>query len=450
MEARVQEALQHLRDFPEANVTTVAREYNVSRSILRGRLQGCRPRTGRSNAKLTSEEETAIRRHIDWRKSCNLAIRPEFVVEAADLLLRTKLPPGQDSAPATVGKAWALRFMKRYGYPAYRDRTLDALEDFDGTKAYFTKLKHVIEKEGIQPTDIWNMDETGFFVEMGKDEMVITKKKRHNYLDQSGAVNSATSIDAISAVGEHIPAFFVVSGEVQKSWLESPELEKDTMIMSTAGVSEDKTALFWAYHFNAFSAKKQTGSKRLLMVNLEGPHSTHEFIQYCYDSDIIPFGIIPDLKHLIQPMDAVMFQPLWEYDVRAVDSVIGDGCENATKLEFLSYIQQIRNEAFEPSTVKLAFGKTGIWPMDPQVVLQQIKLREPPRTPSPPPRAYETAMVPTPRTWREFEVLKNHVGDRLADGGGTNPIIAHNVKKLMKGYKITKTELALWNHFLNE
>jgi hypothetical protein len=37
-------------------------------------------------------------------------------------------------------------------------------------------------KEGIQPTDLWNMDETGFRIRVGKDQFIITKRRWQHYL----------------------------------------------------------------------------------------------------------------------------------------------------------------------------------------------------------------------------------------------------------------------------
>jgi hypothetical protein len=138
-------------------------------------------------------------------------------------------------------------------------------------------------------------------------------------------------------------------------------------------------------HFQEYSALKQHGSKRLLLVDGHGSHHTFQFIQYCEQHNIFPFGMPPNLTHLLQPVDVAVFQPLKHHQAKALDIIVRDGCTKITKLEFLSYIQEIRIQAMKESTVKSAFRKTGIWPFSPQVVLQQIASRIPEHTPSPPP-----------------------------------------------------------------
>ena len=39
----------------------------------------------------------------------------------------------------------------------------------------------IIQEEGILPDDIYNMDETDFQIGMGKDQLIITKRKRTHY-----------------------------------------------------------------------------------------------------------------------------------------------------------------------------------------------------------------------------------------------------------------------------
>ena len=55
--------------------------------------------------------------------------------------------------------------------------------------------------------------------------------------------------------------------------------------------------------------------------------------------------------------------------------MVRDGLTNITKVEFLACIQDIRKQAFKVDTIKSSFKKTGIWPFNPQVVLEKIDER---------------------------------------------------------------------------
>ncbi len=72
----------------------------------------------------------------------------------------------------------------------------------------------VLEKEGLTSDDIWNMDETGFRIGIGKDHLVVTKQRRTHYFALPENRESATSVEAISPASRYIPAFLIFSGKV--------------------------------------------------------------------------------------------------------------------------------------------------------------------------------------------------------------------------------------------
>ena len=84
------------------------------------------------------------------------------------------------------------------------------------------------------------------------------------------------------------------------------------MVLTVAetGYSNDWLSLQWLKHFDAHTAKFQTGAYRLLLLDGYGLHHTIEFIEYCEEAKIIPFGLPAHTTHLLQPLDMVVFQPL--------------------------------------------------------------------------------------------------------------------------------------------
>jgi hypothetical protein len=59
MEQRIREACEYIENFPDAKIATIARDFEVSRSTLRDRLNGCQPKKGRPNinTKLTKKRK---------------------------------------------------------------------------------------------------------------------------------------------------------------------------------------------------------------------------------------------------------------------------------------------------------------------------------------------------------------------------------------------------------
>jgi hypothetical protein len=146
-------------------------------------------------------------------------VQPEFVTDAANYVLKHRL---SNSLPTeeipTVNAQWTTHFLKCYDYFKRTQKKINsdhqASENLERVKEYFNRLQTIIQEEGILPDDIYNMDETGFRIGMGKDQLIITKQKRTHYFDLPKNKESATAIECISAAREFVPLFLILSGTV--------------------------------------------------------------------------------------------------------------------------------------------------------------------------------------------------------------------------------------------
>ncbi|KZZ96070.1 transposase [Moelleriella libera RCEF 2490] len=308
---------------------------------------------------------------------------------------------------------------------------------------YFEKLEKVITNEGIIPEDIWNMDETGFRIGIGKDQFIVTKRKRAHLFSMPENREAATAIEAISAGGLVIPTFLILKGQKHmESWYHVQELHPDTKItLSTTGYTNDEIGLAWLKHFNEQTIKTTIGSKRLLIFDGHGSHNTFEFINYCFDQRIIPFAMPPHLTHLLQPLDVVVFQPLKHYHAKALDTMVREGAVNISKLEFLSCIEGVRKQAFKKTTILSAFKRTGISPFNPHPIIEQIASRSAIRTPSPDNYQHSSSDFETPTTLRQMNKVADRLDQYLQDDDSLEPEFAYNIGRFIRGSLINATEL---------
>jgi hypothetical protein len=287
IELRVKEALEYLQLHPSAKPTTVARQFSISRVRLLCCLDNIPPCTGipATNTKLSKPEESALCRYIDCLDRINLPTRKVFIRDTANLILQARASRTEQADPPTVGKKWVDRFIKWYNYNVISSHVLDAnrhaSENPNAINAWFVKFKAVVSEYGIVVDDIWNMDETGFQIGVGKDQMVVTKRKRAHYFSLPTNRESATAVEAISAAGRVIPVFLILSGMMHMAnWYWLKELDKDTVIgTSPTGYSNDELSMAWIRHFETHTRKGTIGSKRLLLMDGYGSHCTQEFIQ---------------------------------------------------------------------------------------------------------------------------------------------------------------------------
>ncbi|KAF6803349.1 fot5 transposase, partial [Colletotrichum musicola] len=215
MEGRIQEALKALEYDPGLKITRAAELFNVPRQRLYQRLRGRGTLVDRAtnNAKLDWAQETALVTYVERLDRMSLRVRQEVLRDAANLLLREGAGP-DCKKPPELGVNWPYRFAKRHGFQVVK-----------------SKLRKTMDDHGIQPEDIWNMDETGFQIGVGKDTFVITRRRREHYFAIPTNRESATAVEAVSAGGEVIPAFLILSGLTHMSrWYDVEGMNGDTLV----------------------------------------------------------------------------------------------------------------------------------------------------------------------------------------------------------------------------
>ena len=179
----------------------------------------------------------------------------------------------------------------------------------------------------------------------------------------------------------------IVPGVIhQQSWYTATSIPGNYLVgTSETGYSNDALKMARLVHFEKYSAKRQTGTYRLLLLDGFGSHCTKQFIDYCDNHKIVVFCLPLHSSHHLQPLDVVVFQPYKHYHAEAVEAATRMGCSDFNKIEFLDQIDSIRQQTFKPSTIQSAFRATGLIPYDPSIVIS--KLRE--AAPTLPPRSLQ-------------------------------------------------------------
>ena len=94
------------------------------------------------------------------------------------MILREQSSLASHRDPPTVGKHWVDRFMKRHKYSVLPERIREAdhlnAETIGKVTTYFERLYGCITQYCIVDSGIWNMDEAGFRIGVGKSRMVVT------------------------------------------------------------------------------------------------------------------------------------------------------------------------------------------------------------------------------------------------------------------------------------
>jgi hypothetical protein len=291
-------------------------------------------------------------KYFDLLDDIGLSVRLSLVARSANELL-AKNYNGSGAVP-TVSEMWPIRFRERWPkYFKVRQKTIDInrkrAHDPEDIERWYEMFRQACRDYGISEEHIWNVDETGFMIGVGKDQWVLTRDaSRPSYLGSSSSRELVTVIKAVGGCGRVIPPMVILPGKVhQEHWYSKLDMEDDYLIgVSESGYTNDYLALEWLKHFNNLTKSRKPGAYRLLILNGHSSHTTKPFLSYCAQNKIKPFFLLPHTTHLVQPLDVVLFQPYKHYHAEAIDEATRLGCDSFNKAEFLASLASIRDQTF--------------------------------------------------------------------------------------------------------
>ena len=418
-------AILELENVEKPNIKAWARAKNLPYQRLLARYKGRpslseRPPNGR---KLDESQESALCRYIDFLDSIFFPPKRPVIAAAANAILASNhIGP---TKPPTIGDHWLKRFLQRHPeYLSRRQRAMDIERkkclDRQVAREWFNSYQETIAQYGIPADDIWNFDETGFNIGVGKDQWIITREPKRQI---SGGFSTnreyATAIEAVSATGSTIAPVVILSAKVLlQRWFEIVGDER--IAVTETGYLNNVLALQWIQLFNKLTKDSVKGTHRLLVCDQFGSHLTYEFVKYCEDNRIILFFLPPHSSHILQPLDVGVFSAYKHWHSEWVYDATVSGYERITKDDFLGAIAQIRQKTFKPSTIKLGFRLTGLWPINPNIVLENLvdSVEEDFgfNTPSPPSSitsGQDSSDLSTPKTADRVKRLEERLEDKI-------------------------------------
>jgi len=111
------------------------------------------------------------------------------------------------------------------------------------------------------------------------------------------------------------------------------------------------------------AARNKSGGYRLLILDGHNSHCSYKFCHFAEKHNIIVICLPSHTTHVLQPCDVGVFGPLASCWKSIVNKAAG-GYVPITKTNVIAHYSEARDKAFKPDTIKNAFRKTGIWPMD--------------------------------------------------------------------------------------
>ena len=382
-EAIIQSILDSIPPGFKPNFSRLAREKDVDYQRLLARYHGRPSRFDRSGGhfKLNDRQNFVLREFVRFLDQLGVSARVAHVVRCVNTILHAD-HADPSLPPPTVTNRWAKAWIKRQDdIFIRRQRHLDLnralAHDINGIQKWFDGFIKIVSDYGIDSADIWNFDETGFRIGIGKDQWIITyEPNRRHFMAAPDNRESMTVIESVNAIGDVIAPMLVIEGSqfLARYFTDLPD--RYCIATSDTGYTNDEICLDWVKHWEKESRIVQKGIWRLLLFDGFESHLSMEFLDVLESNRVIPYRLIPHSTHLLQPLDVGCFQPYKHWHAEAVDAATRSGCTSFNKVEFLAAIDSIRRQTFKRTTIRTGWQKTGLIPYNPDVVLDKLREME--------------------------------------------------------------------------
>jgi hypothetical protein len=103
---------------------------------------------------------------------------------------------------------------------------------------------------------------------------------------------------------------------------------------------------------------------KLLLMDGHINHSAPDFVLLAHENYIIPYTFPSHLTHVMQPLDVGVFQPYKYWHKQAIQHATRSLNVDYNIASFLRDLTKIRHSTFKIGTVKNAWKKAGIWPLN--------------------------------------------------------------------------------------
>lgn len=415
-ESRLEKAIEEWhRDgqtrFASQNACAAAHDIHPSLFSRRLRMVSQSPwKAQEQNSLLPDPARSALTAHLVYMANRGYPATNETVLSTARDLL-TKL-----GRSTSIGKQWSHRFVRdnprlhaKYKRPFQAPRGARN-QGPEVIPNWFDLLKETVETYNITQSNTYNVDETGFMTgDVSHSENVIVEQSQKkaerlstSLMTQPGEREWVTAIQAISATGQRVDPLIIIKGSYVTSSFNFnlkaafKDIADAKVASSVNGWSDSSIAVQWLRSFAIKTAPMQDDNGvvpyRLLILDDHPSHASIDFVTMADHNRVILLCLPTYSTHLLQPLEVDCFKPL----KRAYGELVANNVTNdrLDRDEFIHLYASAWQQVLTPTLIRSSFESTGIWPFDPDRVLDQPQARPNTPPPRPPPRRSTAASGP--------------------------------------------------------
>ena len=231
------------------------------------------------------------------------------------------------------------------------------------------------------------MDEKGFLMGVLKKTKCVVninllKKGKLKGAGQDGNRGWITFVASICCDGTYLPAGIIFKGHggLQNTWVNNFDANNEIAYFAstpTGWTNEDIAFKWLTVTFDRATRHKASNGNRwrLLWVDGHNSHINMRFLDWCNDNRVFVAMYPSHSTHRLQPLDVSCFSPLAIRYSQHLDQWIAKhgGIIPLNQSDFYGLFKVSLIEAFTESNILSGWRKTGLYPFDASVVLQQLE-----------------------------------------------------------------------------
>ena len=320
----------------------------------------------------SDDDEKELKQYILQAADVYYGLTPkEIKTLAYDLCVANSIKcPKSWQDNGCAGDDWFADFFKRHPTLSLRKPEATSLArassfNLTNVESFFNNLTTVLGRHNFQPHEIWNMDETGVTSVQRPDRIVARKGAK-----QIGALVSAergtlvTLACAVSAIGNHIPPFFVFPRvKYHKRFIDTAPAGSGGTANKSGWMQEADFILF-LNHFHKHT-KSTPENPCLLLLDNHGSHLSIEGLNFARSNGIVMLSFPPHCSHKLQPLDRTVYGPFKKFFNSACDDwMINNPGRTMTIYDIPQLVSRAYPLAMTPSNISSGFRCTGIYPLN--------------------------------------------------------------------------------------
>jgi hypothetical protein len=270
-----------------------------------------------------------------------------------------------------ITKGWYQKFLKRHpelsrrkaqSISKARNQVTDSVID-----EFYDKIRNAVEMVNMDPSRIFNMDETGFLPKR-HSQVVLAETGSSNVWAQQATANFHMSIvGCIGAGGKVIPPLFILPGlSVEFATFEKLTIAESAIATTSSGFINSYLFKLWLTMFS----ESIPHATRLILLVFDGcsSHYSSEIFDEAEKLQILLFRLPPNATHLFQPLDVGVFKSLKNEIRRQVTEVSRlNSSGNISKQMAVEIGCRTWQRSLSVDLCVRAFEATGVFPLQSKI-----------------------------------------------------------------------------------